>query len=311
MEPPLTHQPEFSVVVPVFNSKDSLEELTEGIISVFHKLERSFELVLVDDRSTDGSWETLIVLKQKYPRWLTLVRLAKNFGQHNATLCGMHLARGEKIITIDDDLQTPPAEIKKLIAYHDSHGNEVIYGISPIKKHHFLRTWASQLLKYLSEKFRNTPGEGSSFRLITKSLADKLKQNPSFFVFIDEILLWYTDDIAFVEVTHLPRKYNHSGYSFRKLWSLVANLVIFYTDFPLKLMVYGGFVASFFSFVLGIIFIIKKLFFNVPLGYTSLIVAILFSTSIILLSLGIIGEYLSRIYKVQNHKPSFSIEKIV
>lgn len=302
---------EFSVVVPVFNSCESLVELTEGIFRVFDALARSFQIIFVDDRSTDTSWEILQTLKQKHPHIITLVRLNKNFGQHNATLCGMQLATGDKIITIDDDLQNPPAEIEKLIAWHDIHGNDVVYGISQVKKHHFLRTLGSQLIKFFSGKLRKTPGEGSSFRLISKSLADKLRQNSSFFVFIDEILLWYTDNIAFVEVKHLPRKYNHSGYTARKLWSMVTNLVIFYTDFPLKLMVYGGFFASFISFVLGIIFIIKKLFFNVPLGYTSLIVAILFSTSVILFSLGIIGEYLSRIYKVQNQKPPFSIEKII
>ncbi|MEJ5304240.1 MAG: glycosyltransferase [Bacteroidales bacterium] len=303
--------PEFSVVVPVFNSSESLEELTEGILQVFQELNRSFQIIFIDDRSTDDSWKVLFNLKEKYPQYLTLVRLAKNFGQHNATLCGMQLASGEKIITIDDDLQTPPAEIKKLIAWHDDKGDDVVYGISRNKNHHFIRTFGSRLIKFFSGKLRNTPGEGSSFRLIAKPLADKLRQNVVFFVFIDEILLWYTENIGFVEVLHLPRKYNHSGYTPRKLLNLVTNLVIFYTDFPLKLMVYGGFFASFISFIMGLVFIIKKLFFNVPLGYTSLIVAILFSTSITLLSLGIIGEYLSRIYKVQNRKPPFSIDKII
>lgn len=306
-----SRQPEFSVIVPVYNSQESLAELIQGILSTFEKLNRSFQLIFVDDRSTDGSWKILQELKSQHADLITIVRLTKNFGQHNATICGMQLAAGEKIITIDDDLQTPPAEIEKLIAWHDAHGNEVVYGISTAKKHHFLRNLGSRLIKSFSGKLRNTPGEGSSFRLLARPLVEKLKQNVSFFVFIDEILLWYTDDIAFVEVLHMPRKYNQSGYTFRKLWAMVANLVIFYTDFPLKLMVYGGFLVSFVSFILGIIYIIKKLLFAVPLGYTSLIVAILFSTSIILFSLGIIGEYLSRIYKVQNRKPPFSIEKIL
>lgn len=306
-----SRQPEFSVIVPVYNSQESLAELTQGIVQTFEKLNRSFQLIFVDDRSTDASWKVLQDLKKEYADFITIVRLTKNYGQHNATLCGMQLAAGEKIITIDDDLQTPPAEIEKLVAWHDAHGNDVVYGISADKKHHFLRNLGSRMIKSFSGKLRNTPGEGSSFRLLARPLVEKLKQNVSFFVFIDEILLWYTDDIAFVEVLHLPRKYNQSGYTLRKLWGLVANLVIFYTDFPLKLMVYGGFLVSFVSFILGIIFIIKKLFFDVPLGYTSLIVAILFSTSIILFSLGIIGEYLSRIYKVQNRKPPFSIEKIL
>lgn len=140
--------PEFSVVVPVFNSSESLEELTEGILQVFQELNRSFQIIFIDDRSTDDSWKVLFNLKEKYPQYLTLVRLAKNFGQHNATLCGMQLASGEKIITIDDDLQTPPAEIKKLIAWHDDKGDDVVYGISRNKNHHFIRTFGSRLIKF-------------------------------------------------------------------------------------------------------------------------------------------------------------------
>jgi hypothetical protein len=125
------------------------------------------------------------------------------------------------------------------------------------------------------------------------------------------VLLWYTDDLAFTEVKHLPRKYDQSGYSITRLFKLFANLVLYYTMVPLKLLVYGGFIISLVTFVFGSYFIIKKMVFNVPLGYTSLIVTILFSTSIILFSLGVLGEYLSRIYQVQNRKPPYSIKKIL
>lgn len=306
------NQPEYSVVVPVFNSQESLIELFEGIVKAFVELDVDFETIFIDDRSTDNSWEVLQNLKQQHPQHVKIVRLSRNYGQHNATLCGLMFAKGEAVITIDDDLQTPPHEIITLVRAFEDSPCDVIYGIPYGKKaHHFYRNLGSFLVKKSSRNFRKTPGEGSSFRLLRRSITDKIVQHSLFFIFIDEILLWYTEDIRFVEVEHLPRKYNHSGYSFGKLWHLVTNLVVFYTDAPLKLMVYGGLFASFVSFILGVIYIVKKLFFNVPLGYTSLIVAILFSTSIILFSLGIIGEYLSRIYKVQNRKPPFSIDKVM
>ena len=110
---------------------------------------------------------------------------------------------------------------------------------------------------------------------------------------------------------HLPRKYQQSGYSITKLFKLFANLVLYYTMVPLKLLVYGGFVISLITFFVGFYFILKKMIYNVPLGYTSLIVTILFSTSIILFSLGVLGEYLSRIYQVQNRKPPYSIKKVL
>jgi magnesium-transporting ATPase (P-type) len=112
-------------------------------------------------------------------------------------------------------------------------------------------------------------------------------------------------------VEHHKRKYKSSGYSHRKIWSLLANIMYYYTTAPLKLMIYGGLISSVFFFILSIFFVLKKILLNVPLGYTSLIVAILFSTSLILLSLGIIGEYISRIYMVQNKKPLYSVMKVL
>jgi undecaprenyl-phosphate 4-deoxy-4-formamido-L-arabinose transferase len=130
-------------------------------------------------------------------------------------------------------------------------------------------------------------------------------------MYIDELLLWYTSNIAFTEVEHQKRSVHRSGYSTWKLFKLSANIVIYYTAVPLRIMTYGGFFLSVLSFIAGIRFIINKMVNDVPLGYTSLIVAILFSTSIIMLCLGLIGEYLTRIYQVQNKKPPYSIKKIL
>jgi hypothetical protein len=131
------------------------------------------------------------------------------------------------------------------------------------------------------------------------------------FIFIDEILNWHTDYMRYTVVEHHKRKHKRSGYSSRKIWAMVGNIVYYYSTAPLKLMVYGGMISSVVFFLISLYFIYRKIVHNVPLGYTSLIVAILFSTSLILLSLGVIGEYLSRIYMVQNKKPIFSVKKIL
>jgi polyisoprenyl-phosphate glycosyltransferase len=301
---------EYSVVVPVFNSEASLEELFSRLAAVMESLGKGFECIFVDDGSSDRSWEVLRSIKQGHPEKLTVIRLAKNFGQHSATFCGFNFAKGNYIITLDDDLQCPPEEIPKLIKSLDENDAELVYGIYEKQKHSFFRNIGSRYFKRLSHML-GRPKQGSSFRLISKNIIQKIIIHHQNFVFIDEILHWYTDFVALTVVEHHKRKYKRSGYSQRKLWSMVANIMFYYTTAPLKLMVYGGMLSSLFFFILSAIFALKKILFDVPLGYTSLIVAILFSTSLILLSLGIIGEYLSRIYMVQNKKPLYSVKKVL
>jgi undecaprenyl-phosphate 4-deoxy-4-formamido-L-arabinose transferase len=143
------------------------------------------------------------------------------------------------------------------------------------------------------------------------SIGKSLLNHQLNFIFIDELFNWYTNHIEFVMVEHHKRPYQKSTYTSHSLFSLFSNLVIYYTAIPLRIMVYSGFISAFLSFFIGVVFIYRKIMHNVPLGFTALIVAISFSTSIILLSLGIIGEYLSRIYSVQNRKPPFDIKTLL
>jgi polyisoprenyl-phosphate glycosyltransferase len=302
---------EYSVIVPVFNSEASLEELLSRLIAVMTTTGKGYELIFVDDGSRDGSWEVLKKLKEKQPGLVTAIRLAKNFGQHSATFCGFNFAKGNFIITIDDDLQCPPEEIPSLIKAMEEADAELVYGIYKKKKQSLLRNIGSESFKKSASLVVGSSKEGSSFRLISKNIIQKILIHHQNFVFIDEILHWYTEYIALVAVEHQKRKYRSTGYNRRKIWGLVFNLMYYYTTAPLKLMVYGGLISSVFFFILSIFFVLKKILLNVPLGYTSLIVAILFSTSLILLSLGIIGEYLSRIYMVQNKKPLYSVKKVL
>lgn len=301
---------QFSVIVPVFNSNVLLDELYDRIKKVMDEAQGSWEVIFVDDHSRDESWKTLKKIKEEDTERVTAIRLSKNFGQHNATFCGFSFARGDYIITIDDDLQTPPEEIPKLIGRAKEGEMDLVYGIYTAKKHSFTRNMASKLLKK-SSSWLGRPGEGSSFRIINKDIIDKLLVHHQNFIFIDEILHWYTDNVEFVVVQHEKRRDNRSGYNVRKLWGMMSNLLIYYTTIPLKIMVYGGLISSAFFFVLSIIFAINRFVFDVPLGYTSLIVAILFSTSLILFCLGVIGEYLSRIYMVQNKRPPYSISRVL
>lgn len=303
--------PDYSVVVPVLNSSESLNELYIKIGEAFSLSGKSFDVIFVDDSSTDNSWEVLSKLQKDNPERVTAIRLAKNFGQHNATLCGIAAATGEFIVTIDDDLQNPPGEILKLIDKMQESDADLVYGIYTKKQHSMMRNLSSTALKTSSNKVFNTKRDGSSFRLIKSALAKQLLHHQISFIYIDELFYWYTSNIAYAPVEHHKRPYQKSNYTSGSLINMFSNLVIYYTAVPLKVMVYAGFILSIFSFFIGMVFIYKKLFNNVPIGFTALIVAILFSTSIILLSLGVLGEYLSRIYIVQNKKPPYSIRTVL
>lgn len=301
---------EYSVVVPVFNGEASLEELVERLTLVLDRTGKPFEFIFVDDGSTDGSWEVLKRIRAAHPSNFTAIRLAKNFGQHSATFCGFNYATGNFVITLDDDLQCPPEEIPRLISRMEETDAELVYGV-------FKKTSQTVYRKISSRSFKRVSGilggpkDGSSFRLISKNIIDKILVHHQNFIFIDEILNWYTDYIAYTVVEHHARKYRKSGYSRRKIASMVINIMYYYSSAPLKIMVYGGMTSSVIFFFFSLYFIYRKIIHNVPLGYTSLIVAVLFSTSLILLSLGVIGEYLSRIYMVQTKKPIYSVKKVL
>lgn len=301
----------FSVVVPVYNSQDSLKELYTRVEKTFHENNLAFEIVFVNDSSNDDSWRVLKEIFAQNPENVSIVQLAKNFGQHNAIFCGLHHVQGDFVITLDDDLQIPPEEIIKLIRRYEETGSDLIYGDLVKKQHSFIRNQGSKVLNKASKKRdADASGRGSSFKMFNRKLIRDVLNHPQNFIYIDEILLWYTKHINFTPVRHEKRKYSKSTYTFKKLFKLFFNISVYYTKAPLKFITYGGLIFSIISFIFGINFIIRKLFFNVPLGYTSMIVAVLFSTSIILFSLGVIGEYLNRMFQVQNKKPPYSVREM-
>ncbi len=301
---------DYSVVIPVFNSENTLEEIHERTLKVFEQLDKSVQFVFVDDGSLDTSWDVLLKIKDKNRDNVTIIRLNKNYGQHNATFCGIQHAKGETIITMDDDLQHPPEEITKLIARREERKSELVYGFFNKKKHSMYRNLGSRLVRKTAERFLDRPEQVSSFRLISRTVTEKILQHNRNFIFIDELLWWYTDEIDFAYVEHHKRKYKKSGYTYGALWKFMTNMMIYYTNFPLRLMVYTGLLFSVFFFAVTIYYLLAKIFYDVPLGYTSIIVSILFSTSLILFSLGVIGEYISRLYTFQNQKPPFIIKEI-
>lgn len=311
MSEKVPYRAEVSVVVPVFNSAATLPELHERLSSTFTQLGKRWEVIYVFDGGAEDSWTALKQLKRSDPDHVTAIRLARNFGQHNATLCGIGFAAGDWIVTLDDDLQIPPEEIKSLLDSQAETGSDLTYGIFRKKKHSWFRNLGSKLFKKAFRYLVNGVPDGSSFRLMSRSLADQISQFNYHHVFLDQLLSWYTMDIGFQEVIHESRKEGKSGYTSLKLIRMALDIFISYTDLPLRLMTWAGIISSILSLVLGTFFIIQRLAVGSQVGFTALISSIFFTGGIILMCLGILGEYISRIYQSRIQRPAFAIKAIL
>lgn len=302
--------PDISIVIPVYNSEASLEELYSEICT--HLSAISHELILVDDGSTDGSWAKIESLKEKYGDKILAIRLARNFGQHNAIVCGFTFAKGNAVLTMDDDLQHPPSEIPKLYEKLRSSDADVVYGIYEVKQHGAVRNAGGKIAEKSAKFWAGHDGQGSSFRLMKKTIADHIADHRNqAHVFIDEIIHWYTARFAFVEVAHRERRHGKSGYTMRKLITVYLDTMINYTASPLRAMIWLGLSSSIITFILGVRFIYRKLKFDVEPGFTAQIVTILFATSLLMLCMGVIGQYLFKIYKLQSRRPPYSIHTVL
>ena len=300
---------DISIVVPVYNSSKTLIELYDLIKKSLEKYR--FQVVFVNDCSIDNSWQKLQEIYTKNKENVVAISLDKNAGQHIALFCGLQTVKAKYIVTLDDDLQIKPKEILKLLETLEKEQADIVYGIFPKKKHSKIRNNGSKFFGKIFSAYASTPRNGSSFKIIKREIIDKVAEHNHHNIYIDELLGWYSKKTSFVEIEHNSRQIGNSGYSFTKLVKLAIGLFINYTALPLKIITFLGIFSSVISFFMGIYFLYQKYVEDVPLGFTALIVTIFFSTGLILFSLGIIGEYLSRIYLVQSGKPAYKIKEIL
>ena len=253
---------DFSVVVPVFNSENTLEELFVRIKQVFGESGRSFEVIFVEDGGPDNSWHVLTVLKEKYPDLITAIKLNKNFGQHNALMCGFSRAKGKYLVTLDDDLQNPPEEIQKLFK-EIQNGYDVVYGIYDNKKHTTFRNIGSIIVQLLYRKVFNVDVRITSFRIMKREIVEFLLSYEKSFTFIDGIIAWYTTKIKNVTVEHQHRNTGESGHSMKKLVILALNMVTNFSIAPLQIASLTGTFFAIIGFIFGTFILIKKIFFEI------------------------------------------------
>lgn len=303
------HIPIYSIVIPVYRSQKSLIELYNRIVTVMKGISSSFEIIFVDDDSPDNSWKILMNL-YKNDKDVRLVQLTRNFGQHNAIMCGIAHSQGDYIITMDDDLQNPPEDILKLIN-KIKQGFDIVYGEYKIKKHSFLRNLGSHFVQYVYKRIFQVSGNLTSFRIIRRHTAEKILDYKLNYTFIDGLLAWQTKNIGYVFVSHQKRASGKSNYDIGKLLVLTYNMITNFSIFPLQLASITGFLFSFLGGLLAIFYALKKIFFGIPVtGYTSIMIAILIFSGVQLVTIGLIGEYIGRIHLNMNQKPQYSIRTI-
>lgn len=301
--------PNISVVVPVYRGADSIPELFRRTRAVLDAAGESFEIFFVDDRGSTDNWPAIQALSTAHPE-VHGVRLSRNFGQHAATLCGMSRARGEWIVTIDEDLEQPPESIPAMLT-KAREGNLVVYGINEQRSHARWRNITSELgrsaFKFAIPTLNR---EYTSFRVIHHSVAKGLERFQSPFTFIDGYISWITNTYATVVVPHDVGMHTTSSYSLRKLLAHMVNIFVTFSDLPLRIATWLGLGASVGGALWGITIMAAKLLGIVSVsGYASIMAGMTFLGGLQLLILGIFGEYLGRINFKTASMPLFLVEQ--
>lgn len=300
--------PTLSVVVPVYNSEQSLPELVRALASTLPTLADTYELILVNDGSRDGSWRVVEALSREYP-WVRGFDLMRNYGQHNALLCGIRHARYELIATLDDDLQHPPSELRPLLDKLNE-GYDVVYGTPQKQQHGFLRDMASEVTKLALQGSMgvDVARNVSAFRVFRTALRGGFADYRGSFINIDVLLTWSTTRFAAIPVRHEERKFGTSNYTFRKLVTHALNMITGFSVLPLQFASLIGFFFTFFGIVVFVYVVGRYLIQGgvVP-GFPFLASIIAIFSGAQLFAIGIIGEYLARMHFRLLDKPSYVV----
>jgi undecaprenyl-phosphate 4-deoxy-4-formamido-L-arabinose transferase len=297
-----------SVVVPVYNSAQSLPILVERLRAVLSAQTEEYELIFVNDGSVDESWPVIVRLSEENC-WIRAFNLMRNYGQHNALLCGIRAARHPVIVTMDDDLQNPPEEIPKLLAMLDD-ATDVVYAKPATENHGILRDLASQFTKLALSGAMGleTARDVSAFRAFRTQLREAFAAYRSPHVSIDVLLTWGTRRFTSITVQNNPRTLGTSNYTLAKLIRHALNMITGFSVIPLQIASVAGFAFTAFGFVV-LAYVLTRYMISgdsVP-GFPFLASVVAIFSGAQLFALGIIGEYLARVHLRIMDQPSYTI----
>jgi dolichol-phosphate mannosyltransferase len=301
-----------SVIIPVYRCRDCLWTLHERLRAVLSDLPGStgYEIVLIEDCGGDGSWEVIEAIAHSDPNVVGL-KLSRNFGQHHAISAGLDCCTGDWAVVMDCDLQDPPEDIR-LLWEKAQEGFDVVNGRRHQRQDRLWKRTTSRTYHFLLEWLSGLSYDPSvaNFRIVSRSVIDALKTMRESTRSFGAQTQWLGFRTAYVDISHGARFAGQSSYTFRKLVKMAFETAISYSNKPLKISVGLGLTLAFFSFVTAIFYLVRALFWRIPVeGWASLMVSLWFIGGIVIANIGIVGLYIGKIYDEVRHRPIYVVAK--
>lgn len=298
-------------MIPCYRSELTIEKVVDEIEGIFPYLQYDYEIVLVSDHSPDNVFSKIKELAQNNYR-VKGIEFTKNFGQHAALMAGYRASKGDIIVSLDDDGQTPADESPRLIEKVEQ-GYDVVYGSYAQKQDSFFRNFGSKINSKMTEFLIGKPKDLqiTSFFAMTKTIRDEIIRYKEAYPYVMGLVLRSSASVCNVPVSHRVRSIGKSGYSLKKLFALWLNGFTAFSVKPLRLATWIGFTVAVIGFVFGIYTIIHKFIYpSTPAGYSTIVSLLLFIGGLIMIMLGMIGEYIGRIYICINGSPQYVIREV-
>ena len=304
-------EPYISVIIPVYNEEENLRELGERLMRTLAGMDRSFEIILVDDGSSDRSWDILTELHEKYPQNLRALQFNRNFGQHQAIFAGFQAARGQVMITLDADLQNPPEEIPHLVAKIEE-GYDTVGGWRENRQDSVFRRLPSYLVNVVMSKVTGVKlrDYGCMLRAYRREVIDSINQCHESSSFIPALANLFSRRVAEIPVGHAERERGQSKYGLIKLLRLNFDLMTGFSNFPIHVIGFTGVAIAFLGLLFGFLLFLRRLFVGPEVEGVFTLFAILFVfVGLNTFALALVGEYVGRIYREVRGRPRFVVRQ--
>jgi glycosyltransferase involved in cell wall biosynthesis len=306
----MSNIPHFSIISPVYRADKILDKLVEEIQFAMNQLNQTYEIILVDDRSPDNSWEVMKSLAAKFPE-VKSIRLSRNFGQHPAIMAGLFHAKGEWIVVMDCDLQDQPIEIIKM--YQKAlEGYDVVLARREKRQDGFFKKLSSKIFYYIFNYLSgiDANSEVANFGIYNKKVISAINKINDQIKFFPLFIKWVGFKSTSIIVEHSKREAGKSSYSFRKLLSLAFDTIVSFSDKPLRIFTMLGLSMSIITFIFGCYYIIGALTGKITEpGFSSLIISLWFLSGIIISTIGIVGIYLGKTFNQVKNRPVYIVDE--
>ncbi|GAB4174956.1 MAG: glycosyltransferase family 2 protein [Thalassobaculales bacterium] len=292
-----------SIVVPVYRGAQSVPVLVEALSGL--EVPGGLEIVLVNDGSPDNSLAVCRELADRATVAITVVNHARNYGEHNAVMTGLAHARGDYVITMDDDLQNPPEEVVRLWRHAADNGLDVVYTYYAVKQHAWWRNLGSRFTNWCADQLLDKP-KGlylSSFRCMSAFVAEQVLRYRGPYPYVDGLIMQVTTNIGRLEVRHLARAEGRSNYTLRRLVRLWLNMFLGFSVAPLRISALAGIALSALGFLGFVLIVLEAVFRETPPGWASIMAATLLLSGVQMIMIGVVGEYVGRLFLTLNNKP--------